>query len=131
MQCEILADGDMRLFIDAEDSVLLQTLKDEDPDEFGTDAFMYNYFEHLTCNSEYEWIQAEEVGALTEAPMLGIYGEERARRDTDSPYISVTGQWDDTTWVQDVLQCWAFMDYQIVSPQELLLESGEVFFTHG
>ena len=37
------------------------------------DMTMYEFFEHLVCNSELEWITPERTGDLTDAPMLGLY----------------------------------------------------------
>jgi hypothetical protein len=132
MTAQILENGDLKLSIDAEDQALLRTLRAEDPDNFQSDATMYDWFEAFIGNSDYSWVRPEEAGALTSAPMLGIYGPERELADGEDPaYLSVTGHWDNITWVRDVMKCWAFMDYQVTSPQERLLENGEVIFTCG
>ena len=131
MISEILENGDLKLIVDAEDQELLRVLQAEDPDGFCSDNTMLDWFDAFIGNSEYEWIIPEEVGALTSAPMLGMYGLERVRKNTDSPSIRVAGSWDNRVWVLDVVSCWAFMDYQIVSVQERLLEIGEVVFTCG
>jgi hypothetical protein len=131
MTSEILENGDLKLSIDAEDQELLRVLQAEDPDGFCSDNTMYDWFEAFIGNDEYEWIRPEECGALTSAPMLGIYSSEREKQNTDGTDIAVTGHWDNITWVQDVLKCWAFMDYQIVSPQERLMETGSAILTSG
>ena len=132
MTSEILANGDLKLSIDAEDQDLLAVIRAEDPDGFCSDNTMYDWFEAFIGNNEYEWVRPEEVGGLTSAPILGIYGTERELADGEDPdYLSVTGHWDDKTWVQDVVKAWAFMDYQIVSVQERLLETGSATFTNG
>ena len=41
-------------------------------EEIHQDDTMYEFFEHLVCNSELEWITPEWTGDLTDAPMLGI-----------------------------------------------------------
>jgi len=125
MTSQILENGNLKLSIDAEDQELLRILQKEDPDNFQSDGVMYDLFERFIANSEYEWVRPEEVAALTDAPMLGIY---RARQDTDGPDISVVGHWDNTDWV---VSCWAFMDYQIISVQQQLLETGSAIFTNG
>jgi hypothetical protein len=107
-------------------------LQAEEPDNFQSDATMYDWFEAFIGNSEYSWVRPEEAGALTSAPMLGIYGPERELREgEDAAYLSLTGHWDNITWVQDVTASWAFMGYQIVSLQERLMETGEVTLTCG
>ena len=124
--------GNMILSVDAEERALLQTLKDEDPDAFVTDGFMFDYFEDFIGNNEYQWTRPEYCGALTDAPMLAIYGTERALKECeDQEYLNIVGRWDNTTWVEDVEQAWAFMDYQVTSPQEQLLETGKSVWQKG
>ena len=43
--------------------------------ELDYDATMYEFFEDILANSEYEWITPQEIGALTSAPILGIREE--------------------------------------------------------
>jgi hypothetical protein len=45
-------------------------------DEFVSDRVMYEFFEGFIANTEWEWIDAEEIGALTSAPILGIRDEK-------------------------------------------------------
>jgi hypothetical protein len=124
--------GNMILKVDAEDRALLQTLKDEDTDAFGTDDFMFDYFEAFIANNEYQWTRPEYCGALTSAPMLGIYGKTRALKEgEDTDFLNVVGHWDNTTWIEDVEQAWAFMSYQVTSPQEQLLETGQAIWQKG
>ena len=51
---------------------------------------LYEIFEWLTCNSDHEFVQPEETGDLTSAPLLG-------RRDEQG----------------NIVQRWGFMDYQL------------------
>jgi hypothetical protein len=132
MDCKILENGDMKFTIDAEDRELLKTLEAEDPDHFKTDAFMYDWFESFVANNEYQWVRPEECGALTSAPMLGIYAKERELREGENTdFLSVVGHWDNKTWVQDVESVWAFMDYLVISVQERLMRDGEAVLTRG
>lgn len=70
-----------------------------------TSAAECDALEPTLCNSEFDWIAAEEIGALTDAPILGL-------RDGEG----------EPTFV------WAFMDYQIRSFLEDLIEKGETIF---
>jgi hypothetical protein len=61
--------------------------------------------ETLLTNSDLDWIQAEEIGALTSAPILGLRREDG-----------------------DVTAAWAFMDYQVRSFLEDLVRVGRAVF---
>jgi len=74
-------------------------------EEIDTDKAMYDWFESLVCNSELEWINPEDTGDLTSAPMLGIWRDDN---------MSV--------------ERWAFMDYQVRSVLADLRDKGEVVF---
>ncbi len=77
-------------------------------DAICTDSAMVDWLENLVCNSELDWIRPEETGDLTSAPMLGI-------RDA----------------ADQVIERWAFMDYQVRSVLEDLRDKGEVIFIGG
>lgn len=98
----------LKVTIDATEQEELRQLRTENPDAFQSNKILYEIFENLICNSEYEWIEAEEIGALTDAPILGI---------------------KDNT--EKVVDAWAFMDYQVVSVQGRLADYGEVTFIGG
>jgi hypothetical protein len=76
-------------------------------DTFGTDEVMYEFFEGFIANTEYEWIGAEEIGALTDAPILGI-------KDEDG----------------NVLEAYGFMNYAVRSLMEDLRD-GKVILRKG
>ena len=61
--------------------------------------------ERLIANSELDWIGPEEIGALTDAPILGL-------RDKDG----------------EPTNAWAYMDYQVRSFLEDLVEHGKAVF---
>lgn len=65
----------------------------------------YDALDGLLANSELEWIQPEEVGALTSAPILGL------RKDNG-----------------EVEAAWGFMDYQVRSFLEDLANTGRAVF---
>jgi hypothetical protein len=64
--------------------------------------------EHLT--NGWDWINPEDVGALTEAPIL-----------------SDTADYDDNGNLVDIKRCWGYMDYMIYNPIEQLLKNGKIF----
>jgi hypothetical protein len=76
--------------------------------ELDSDNSMYDFFEIFIANSEFVWILPEEIGALTDAPILGIKDEN-----------------------EKVIEAYAFMDYQVKSILKELLDNGKVFFQQG
>lgn len=80
-------------------------------DEIHTDKAMYEFFEHLVCNSELNWIAPEWTGDLTDAPMLGI------------------AEWSDLT--PNVAERWAWMPYAVNSLLEKLRDKGEAVLIGG
>lgn len=67
--------------------------------------------ESLLANSELEWIAPEDCGALTDAPILGVW-----EYNEDGHQIKV-------------LAAWGFMDYQVRSFLDDLIETGRAVFT--
>lgn len=99
-------NGGISLSISSAEELLLKSVQNDD--DFGSDDFMYRLFENFIANSEYDWIQPEEVGALTSAPMLGVRDE-----------------------AGNITHAYGFMDYQVRSAQEVLVANGSVFFAGG
>lgn len=89
----LLADDDVR-------AALAEMMEDE-PRNPEAEAMDY-----LTSNSELSWVDPSECGDLTDAPILGIRGEE---------YV-------------DVEERWGFMDYALRSFVTDLIESGKAVF---
>jgi hypothetical protein len=136
MKATINESGDLVLKAHPEDRKLLRIVKKERGNAFGSDQTMREFFEHFIANSEYEWVYPEEIMALTSAPILGLYGEDRPYDEkTDPPCIRFAGQWDRdgklTKFVRPVLVAWGFMDYALRSPLDDLLETGECVFQRG
>lgn len=63
----------------------------------------------ITGNTALDFIDPSETGDLTDAPMIGVRGED----------------------YETVLARWAFMDYQITDPVEELASAGEIVLTGG
>ncbi len=123
---------DTRLIItaDAEDQAELQRMRDEE-EFFQSDAAMHHVFDHLIANSELTWINPKDTGDLTDAPILGVLGEEGIKQHTvflDNYGLVETGTDRFWTMVQPILKRWAFMDYQLRSPLEDLADKGEAVF---
>jgi hypothetical protein len=76
--------------------------------DLNTDNAMFDFFEGILANCEWEWISPEEIGALTDAPILGY-------RDCE----------------EEVVRAFGFMDYAIDSLLNRLLEAGEAHLIGG
>jgi hypothetical protein len=100
------------LTIDSTVQTELQNLRAElnadGSEAFSSDDILCEVFEWLTCNTDYEFLQPEETGDLTSAPLLGV-------RDNQG----------------DVVNRWGFMDYQLRSPQDNLADTGRCDFVGG
>ena len=88
-------------------------LRRQGPD-IHSDKLLYETFEPLTSNSELEWIDPAETGDLTSAPMLGI---RESQRNADNECRDA-----------EVIERWAFMDYQVRSVLEDLRDKGNAVF---
>lgn len=104
-------NGDLLLSVNASTQAVLKKFKAEIGDAFGSDNTRFDIFEEFVCNSEYGWVSPNEIGALTDAPILGLKGE--------------SGEFG------DVIRAWAYMDYALRSPQDELAEKGRVRFLSG
>ena len=93
------------LSIDPEEQAALQLTRTEDPDDWGTTRLESEVMEPIICNSELQWIDPADTGDLTDAPMLGICDEE-----------------------ENILERWAFMDYQVRSFLDDLADHGKATF---
>jgi len=96
--------GDLRIKIDPSELTELRELAESD--DFNSDKVLGDVLEHMLCNSEYQWVSPEELGALTDAPILGTY--------------DATGT--------NVIEAWWYPRYELRSPQQDLLEHGECVF---
>jgi hypothetical protein len=97
---------------------------------------MCDWFEHITCNSELEWTSSDITGDLTSAPMIGIYGEEQPLDEKYKKWDFLQGTrfsscCDGKTFVEPVLERWAFMDYAVRSVLEDLRDYGKAVFIGG
>ncbi len=95
-------NGCLILTADAEEREIIRKVVEESGTTIAVEA---EALEHLLSNSELDWITSEETGDLTDAPMLGLRDEEG-----------------------EVLARWAFMDYQLRSFLQDLIDNGKAVF---
>ena len=144
MTYEISEDREtLKFFANAEDRALLRLLVAEnadDPDWIHRDDNMHEWFSgnthSLLNNSELSWTSSDYTGDLTSAPMICILGDDMPLPDGLEKWdllqgTHLAGHWDDTTWVQPILERWCFMDYMVRSVLQDLMEHDEAVFTGG
>lgn len=131
MKTKVLPNGDLEISVDRETQRFLKRER-KGNDAFQSDSYMYDVFEWLICNSEYTWIRAWEIGALTSAPILGIRGEQRPLKPGENAdYLHLTGSDGENVFVEDVEKAWGFMAYALRSPQDDLADDGKAVFQYG
>jgi len=118
-------DNKLTIIADEDDKRELQEILDEDPDYFASRDATYDFFESLIANSELSWIDPIDTGDLTDAPILGILDYDESVNSKTGPYGAVDVGMGEYA---PILHRWGFMDYQIRSVLEDLLEKGKVIF---
>jgi len=113
MKHEIMPDGNLKITVTKEEMCELKVTRSDyeqglTGDWCWSSVHEAEILEPLLANSELQWIAPSETGDLTDAPMIGIRNE------------------DDT-----VHSRWAFMDYQVRSFIDDLIDKGEAIFTGG
>lgn len=106
MDYEIKDDGMVLKINNADKKHILEIKKSNG--EIISDNSLCEFFDDFIANSEFDWINPEEICALTDAPILGIKNEN-----------------------DEVVECFGFMDYQVTSILQALLEHGQVFMQKG
>lgn len=86
--------------------------------------------ESLVANSELQWISPADTGDLTNAPILGILGEEGIKDITvflpNFGLIETGRDERGNVHAQPILERWGFEPYQIRLMTEDLIEKGSV-----
>ena len=97
-----------KLILWAEPSAMaaLEQMKDEDQGEFYSHRAEIDVLDRLIANSELDWVSPSETGDLTDAPMLGIRGEDGM-----------------------VIERWAYMAYEVKSFLDDLIDGEAVFIS--
>lgn len=104
----------LKITIDEKDRQFLAEIKEEKGLE--SDDAMVDFFEPYFCNSEWGWVLPEEIGALTDAPIIGIRcPEEEENAEHICCYTEV----------------YAFMDYQVRALLQDLWDNNEAFLQKG
>jgi hypothetical protein len=106
---------------------------------FDSEEFMHELLEPMVANDEYIWLCDGCTDDLTSAPMLGVLGDEMPGPDDTGDAMGMglphIGCWTHEgrlrQMYQPVLKRWAFMSYQVSSPQRELADSGKCVWDGG
>jgi hypothetical protein len=106
---------------------------------FDSDDFLHELLEPLVTSDEFTWLRGGCTGDLTSAPMLGILGDEMPGPDDTDDALGTglvhVGRWPHEGRLRQmyrpVLRRWAFMPYQVRSPQGDLADDGECVWDGG
>ena len=98
----------LKIVIDDEDRKSLKEVAENNHNDLGTTKAEVDFFEDYLANSEFGWLLADEIGALTDAPLLGVTDEN-----------------------DKVIEAYGYMDYQVSSMLEELDCYGYVHLTKG
>lgn len=104
MKLQKTIHGDLQITADHDERNQLREDRGADAD-FESDKYTAEMLEPVICNSEYDWVLPEEIGALTDAPILGTRDQEGKPE-----------------------ACFWFPNYQVTSPQRELHEHGVCIF---
>ena len=83
----------------------------------------------LTSNSELQWVNPADTGDLTDAPMLGVIGEETREKTGPFGAVCVGGDGKGPIF-SPILERWGFMQYETRSFLEDLMETGKAVFVN-
>ena len=104
----IRTEKGLKIIIDEIDKKFLSEVAEDNHNDIGTTKAEADFFEPYLCNSEWEWVAPEDIGALTSAPILGIRDEN-----------------------DEVIEAYGYMDYQVLSMLEELDTHGEILLIKG
>lgn len=124
----------LTIYVSKTERKVLRSYPEEGRDSIHADSTMIAFLESLVCNSELSWIQPHETGDLTDAPMLGILGEEGLRDHTvflPNHGLRDSGHDGHNALAQPILERWAFMSYAVRSLLQDLRDKGEAVLVNG
>jgi hypothetical protein len=106
---------------------------------FESDDFLHELLEPMVTTDEFTWLSEGITDDLTSAPMLGILGDEMPGPDDAQDAIGMAlvhvgcrcPERQHRQMYRPVLRRWAFMAYQVTSPQRELAETGECTWDGG
>lgn len=121
-------DTTLRIEMDAEEVNQLQMTQDENPDSFQSDQTLWDLLlEPLTSNSDLDTCDAEEVGAMTQAPLL-CERETVQANDAPGPEWRQTATGMPWTEWSRITRVWGYAPYELRSPLDDLLATGTCIF---
>lgn len=136
MKHEITPTG-LRITADEAERAALRALRDEragSGHHFGTHADEAAALAPLTSDGEFYQLSPGDTGDLTDAPMLGILGEEGVKEHSVfEPNFGIidTGHDGRNTMAQPIIARYAYMNYQVQSFLTDLIEQGYADFQGG
>ena len=116
--------GTLTLRAGDEDRAAIADLIDDKGASFESECEALDY---LMSNSELQWIDPLDTGDLTEAPLIGILGEEQRERSGPYGFIEC-GQDAGGKLYQPILERWGFEPYQIRTFLADLVARGSAVF---
>ncbi len=112
MKFTLTETGDLRISIGIEEQM---ELREAIAESIESDNYLFiDLLEKVICNSDWEFITPEEIGALT-----------------DSFILSDTATRDDQGKLQSIDSVYWYPDYQVKSEGRELAECGEIVFQKG
>jgi hypothetical protein len=102
------AEGDLEIRVSADTQKFLSQQRRADESYFQSDRGMHDVLDGFLENSEFGWGTPDEIGALTDAPIIVTRGEDG-----------------------EPVKAWGFMDYALRSPQDDLIDKGGAVFQSG
>lgn len=123
----------MTILATPEEQATLRQWHQESPEEWGTTSMEVEVLDHMTSDSELQWISPVDTGDMTAAPILGVWGETVAGKNSKEPCYGYVpcGHWDEKDWFLPILHRWAFMSYALRSFLDDLESDGRADFVGG
>ncbi len=110
LNIEELPNGNLKISLTKDGIEELTELRERNKDYTG---IWLDLLESYSCNGSYQLVMPEKIGALTDAPIIGI-----------------NFTWDDNGEIDeyDNVKYWYFADYMVKSEFDLMLNEGFVEF---
>lgn len=94
----------------------LRAFQASDPDKFGTDNTMMVVLAMFTNHKCYFWVDPSDIGDLTSAPILALFGDEEvgpSPEEAKGKGLYLVGHYGDPIEYQyyPITHRWAFMGY--------------------
>jgi len=112
---------------------------DDFSETWGTADAEVALLECLVCNSELTWIHPEDTGDLTDAPLLGVWGQEISEEELGT--VACYGHtwcgcweggpsWKHQRFYNPIIERWGFAPYGLRSFMDDLADTGKAIFTN-